>query len=134
MEAAYIAHLDWQKARGHPASSMRCARHCMAHGGAAPQVRQEATIRRFEESVRKAFGIAYARWLEECTEWQVQRIVTTATLLGIPPEEVTPADIGFCRGFHGVPGGEETRPKIRVDRRYGPRVPRRGAPQVKASG
>jgi hypothetical protein len=93
----------------------------MAHGGAAPQVRQEARIRRFEESVRKAFDLAYARWLEECREWQVQRIVTTSMLLGISPAEVTVFDMVLCRMEHGVPGDEGTKPKIRVDRRYGPR-------------
>lgn len=97
----------------------------MAHGGGAPQVRHEARVRRFEESVRKAFDLAYARWLEECREWQVQRIVTTSMLLGIPPAEVTAIDFVLCRMEHGVPEGEDTRPKIRVDRRYGPRIPRR---------
>jgi len=102
---------------------------CMAHGGAAPQVRQEAAIRRFEEPIRKAFDLAYARWLEECREWQVQRIVTTSMLLDIPPAEVTVFDMVLCRMEHGVPGGEDTKPKIRVDRRYGPRIPRRQVPQ-----
>jgi hypothetical protein len=100
---------------------------CMAHGGAAPQARQE--VRRFGESVQKAFDLAYARWLKECREWQVQRIVTTSMLLDIPPAEVTAVDMILCRMEHGVPGGEDTQPKIRVDRRYGPRIPSRQAPQ-----
>jgi hypothetical protein len=94
---------------------------CMAHGGAAPQVRKEAAIRRVEVPLRKAFDLAYARWLEECREWQVQRIVTTSMLMGIPPAEVTVIDMALCRMEHGVPGDQDTKPKIRVDRHYGPR-------------
>jgi hypothetical protein len=109
----------------------------MAHGGAAPQVRQEARVRRFEESVRRAFDLAYARWLRECREWQVRRIVTTSMLLDIPPAEVTVIDMVLCRMEHGVPGGEDTMPRIRVDRRYGPRISRRqgaaGAPVAESS-
>jgi len=84
---------------------------CMAHGGAAPQVRHEAAVRRFEESARRAFDVAYARWLEECREWQVQRLVTTYMLLGIPPAEITAFHIGFCRAEYGVPGARTRGPR-----------------------
>jgi len=100
---------------------------CRAHGGAAPHVRREARVRALEASIRRGFDPAYARWLRELAEWQARRIMITAELLGIPPREVQPMDIGFCREWYGRPDGPETEPKLRMDRRYGPRAMRRPA-------
>lgn len=96
---------------------------CRAHGGAARQVRHEARIRWVEARLRLAYDRAYHRWRREAEDWQIRRILTVADWLGISPDKVTPGDmlVGVIEGM--VPG-EDTAPKIRVDRRYGPRAPR----------
>jgi hypothetical protein len=93
---------------------------CRAHGGAAPQVRYEARVRRFEATMNIAFDKAYRRWRREAEDWQVRRILAAADLFGISPDKVTPGEI-LVGGIEGVIPGEDTMPKIRVDRRYGPR-------------
>ena len=95
---------------------------CRAHGGSAPQVRHEARIRAFEAAILPGFEAAYARWQRERAEWWARRIAITAELLGIPPREVQPTDIAWCRAEHGRPEGLDAEPKMRPDRRYGPRA------------
>lgn len=94
---------------------------CTAHGGAAPQVRHEARVRHFEATVNAAFDKAYKRWQRECFDWQVGRVLAAAEFFGIPPETVTPGDI-LAGYVLGAVVSESTMPKIRVDRRYGPRA------------
>ena len=94
---------------------------CMAHGGSAPQVRQEARVRKFETTMKIAFDRAYRRWEHEIREWQMQRVLAAAELFGIPPEKVTEGDIVVGVVYYGAIPSETTKPKIRVDRRYGPR-------------
>jgi hypothetical protein len=98
---------------------------CRAHGGSAPQVRLEARIRALEASILPGFNLAYDRWQRERAEWWARRIAVTAEQLGMPPGEVQPTDIAFCRAWYGRPEGLDAEPKMRWDRRYGPRVPRR---------
>ena len=94
---------------------------CAAHGGSAPQVRSEATLRYWQARLGQAYDRAYVRWRRETLEWQAARILAAASILGISPLEVTEGDVLFCVVEHGLPG-EETMPKIRVDGRVGPRT------------
>ncbi len=95
---------------------------CRVHGGTAPRVLYAARVRQFETDALRAFEHDYARWTREWTAWQVRRIAITSELLGIPPDEVRPVDIGCCRGLYGRPDGPETEPKVRRDRRFGSRA------------
>ena len=97
---------------------------CRAHGGAAPQVRYEARVRRFEATMNIAFDKAYRRWQREVQDWQAGRVLAAADLFGISPDKVTPGDI-LVGVIEGAIPGEAAMPTIRVDRRYGPRLPRR---------
>lgn len=96
---------------------------CRAHGGAAPQVRQAADERAAWAAELRAHVAARARYDREWTAWQAHRIAVTSELMGVPVDEVTPVLIGACRGWFGVPAGEDTGPAWppRLDRRYGPR-------------
>jgi hypothetical protein len=68
-----------------------------------------------------AFNKAYRRWRREAEDWQVQRILAAADMFGISPDKVTPGDI-LVGVIEGIIPGEATMPKIRIDRRYGPRI------------
>jgi hypothetical protein len=94
---------------------------CRVHGGSAEQVRYVARLQQAEAADRRAFDKAYRRCLREREAWQARRVAVTAELLGIPAQEVNPAHIAWCRIQHGRPEGPETEPKMRRDRRYGPR-------------
>lgn len=94
---------------------------CAAHGGRSPQVRAAARARVVESQLRRGFAVSWARHRRALAEWNVDRIVATAELLGMPVEKVTRADIVECHLRYGWPplsGGE---PQIKYDRRYGPR-------------
>lgn len=97
---------------------------CRVHGGASGRVRHAARVRRFETTMNIAFDKAYRRWQREVQDWQVGRVLAAADLFGISPETVTPGDI-LVGVIEGVIPGDATMPAIRVDRRYGPRSPRR---------
>jgi hypothetical protein len=99
---------------------------CRMHGGASPRARRAAYVRQTEADILRQFDREFARWLRERAEWQARRVAITAELLDIPPAEVTPVAIGICTGFYGVPEGLETEPKMRTDRRFGPRRPWKG--------
>ena len=99
---------------------------CHAHGGLAPQARYAAYVRQTEADIRRQFDREYNRWLAEWRKWQARRIAITSIRLGMPVEEVQPFHIGACRSLYGEPEGPETEPKLRHDRRFGPRQPWRG--------
>jgi hypothetical protein len=99
---------------------------CRAHGGLAHQARYAAYVRQAEADIRRQFDWEYGRWLREWRAWQVRRTLVTARLLEMPAAEVEPWHIGFCSGWYGEPDGPETGPKMRADRRFGPRKPWRG--------
>ncbi|HMH94171.1 MAG TPA: hypothetical protein VK586_24205 [Streptosporangiaceae bacterium] len=104
---------------------------CRMHGGASPRALHAAYVRRFEADFNRKFASEYARWQREVRDWQVRRILITAELLGMSPEQVRPGDIGYCRAIHDQPAGPETEPKMRPDRRFRPAQPpprRRKAP------
>jgi hypothetical protein len=95
---------------------------CRVHGGSAPRARYAAHCRLTEANCLREFEVTYARWLRELAAWHLERVTVTAQLLGIPVADVRPSDIGCCRGWFGVPAGPETAPRIRHDRRFGPRA------------
>jgi hypothetical protein len=97
---------------------------CRMHGGAAKQVRHQARVRAIEGPLRIAVDKAFARWRREVEDWQVRRFLAVADWLGISPDKVTPGDI-LVGVVEGVIPGTDDMPEIRVDRRYGPRVPQR---------
>jgi hypothetical protein len=97
---------------------------CRSHGGLAPQARSAAYVRQTEADSRRQFDHEYRRWLREWQTWQARRIAITSVRLEMPVEQVTPFAIGICRSLYGEPQGPETEPKLRHDRRFGPR--RRG--------
>lgn len=99
---------------------------CRMHGGASPQARHAAYVRQTEADILRWFNREYERWQKELREWQAKRILVAAELLGISPAEVQPVDIGFCQGWYGKPESLDEAPKMRRDRRFGPRQPWRG--------
>jgi hypothetical protein len=113
---------------------------CRAHGGASGRVRHAARVRLFETTMNIAFDKAWRRWQREVQDWQVRRVLAAADLFGISPEKVTPGDI-LVGVIEGMIPAEATMPVIRVDRRYGPRMPGArnvtrvpGRPTVRPSG
>src|SRR5437763_6410607 len=69
---------------------------CRLHGGAAPQVKYRALLRRTAASADAAYSNAMERLHRETLAFQVDRIVTTSRLLGIPVAQVTTGDIVWC--------------------------------------
>jgi hypothetical protein len=94
---------------------------CAAHGGSARRVRHAARARQVRDTLNLAFGQAYQRWRREAGEWQVRRFLAAASILGVSPADVTPGDILYLV-WEGQLPGEASAPRIRVDRRYGPRT------------
>jgi hypothetical protein len=94
---------------------------CAAHGGSAPAVRASAELRYWSARTGYAFDTAYKRWRGEVRDWQVQRVLAAAWILGVSPVGVTEFELGWLAGDGRIPG-EDTMPAIRVDRRYGPRT------------
>jgi hypothetical protein len=80
-------------------------------------------MRRVEASVAAAIRDAQARLERETLAFHVERVTTTADLLGIPVEQVGRWDIIRCRMEYGVPASLDEAPKLRFDRRYGIRNP-----------
>lgn len=99
---------------------------CRTHGGSAPRARYAAYVRQTEADIRRQFDAEYGRWLREWRAWQARRMAVTSVLLDIPVKDVEPFAIGICRGLYGQPEGPETEPKMRRDRRFGPRKPWKG--------
>lgn len=106
--------------------AMTAQQVCRAHGGMAPQARYAAYVRQADADFRRQYDREYGRFLREWRAWQVRRVLVTARLLQMPIAEVSPFHIGVCQGIYGEPEGEETAPKMRRDRRFGPRKPWRG--------
>ena len=94
---------------------------CSAHGGSAPMVRMAGIARHWEARVGGAYDRAYRRWRREVEDWQVRRVLAAAGILGISPAEVTRGDLFWLAITDQIPR-EATMPKIRVDRRVGPRT------------
>jgi len=93
----------------------------MAHGGASRRVRRAAQVRLIAASMIRAVEAATARHERELVAWQARRIRVTARLLGIELQQVTLGSIIVCHLYHGVPPLADQAPRVRFDRRYGPR-------------
>lgn len=96
---------------------------CAAHGGSSPKVRRAAQLRVYAAKMNRAVDLAIERHREEFIEWQVVRVLTAARVLDMPPEVVArnPALLGLAHARGAIPSIDEA-PKLRVDRRYVPRV------------
>jgi hypothetical protein len=88
-------------------------------------VRHAAYVAVYEASLRRAFALAVARQRREWIAWQAHRVAVTSTLLDIPWREVTSAEIVWCHVEYGTPDLDDKAPKLRIDRRFGPRNPNR---------
>jgi hypothetical protein len=122
-----------RKCRAHRRDGQPCGSYaieggyvCRMHGGASPRALYAAYCRDFEADFRRKFDREYARWQKELATWQARRILITAELLSMPPDEVHPLHVGFCSRWHGAPDGPETAPKMRPDWRFRPRQPAAG--------
>ena len=94
---------------------------CRVHGGAAPQVRAAAHLRVVESQLRRGFAHDYARWRQRVAEFEAERVLVAAELLGMAPGQVKPVDIWYCRVRFGRPVPESDQPEMEIDRRFGPR-------------
>lgn len=94
---------------------------CSAHGGNAPRVRANGLLRYWQAKTTAAFDQAWERHRRELLDWQVRRFIAAACILGVEVEDVHPGDLLFL-AIEGQIPGEDTMPRIRVDRRYGPRT------------
>lgn len=101
--------------------AVRGAVVCVAHGGNAPQVRAAAVARLGEAQARSEMERAYSRYQRDLERWQRRRVALTASLLGIPPERVTPGDLMAARYLFG--GKDVPRKPEITDARY--RLPSR---------
>jgi hypothetical protein len=71
--------------------------------------------------MRRAADPAYDRWRREVEDWHVRRWLGAASILGVSPAEVHPGDILYLV-IEGRLPAEDSAPKIRFDRRRGPRT------------
>lgn len=94
---------------------------CSAHGGNAPRVRATGLLRYWEAKTTAAFDEAWERLGREQRHWQAGRILAAADILGIEIEEVHAGHLLWLACEGQIPGEADV-PKLRVDRRYGPRT------------
>jgi hypothetical protein len=94
---------------------------CRAHGGATSRVRVAAAQRREREAFERAMVYAEQRLAERIEAWIAERCEVAGELLGKPAEEVTPEDVRHCCLVYGRPNPFGPGPRLRVDRRFGPR-------------
>lgn len=90
---------------------------CRAHGGATTAAKLAAQRRLEHASMWRELRAAQKRLERDTIAWKVRQILTTASWLGIPIEDVTERDIRRCMILSGVPS--EPRPQMREDRRFG---------------
>lgn len=95
---------------------------CSAHGGSAPRVRANGRFLYFQAKTTAAFDEAWERHRRELFEWQVRRFIAAACILGVEVKDVHPGDLLFL-AIEGEIPREADAPRLRVDRRYGPRTP-----------
>jgi hypothetical protein len=65
-----------------------------------------------EVVANRAFANAWNRWQRQLRDFHIDRVITTAELLGMPVEKVTRADVVFCHSQYGVPPLDDEAPKI----------------------
>jgi len=78
------------------AYSIHGGRVCAAHGGRAPRVKDAAQRRWMDAMLGREFERAMGRHEKRVAAWQQQRVEATAELMGVAPEQVSPALIGVC--------------------------------------
>lgn len=92
--------------------AVRGADVCQAHGGAAPQVRDDARLEMTTRLLKRGMDDVVARYERAREKFQAERVVTVSRLLGIPPEQVGWAEVVWCHVEHGVPPLEHEGPQI----------------------
>lgn len=104
---------------------------CVAHGGAAPRVRQAAAVRLAEESIQRSLDRARERLARERAAWFAARVRWAAKVLDADPADVetelarpygsvfllVPVDAEWPPGLR-----DEDEPRLRPDGRYGRRL------------
>jgi hypothetical protein len=61
-------------------------------------------------AVRRAMDASWQRWRRALEDFEVDRILITAELMGVPIREVTPALMAYCHVLHGAPPPYWARP------------------------
>ncbi|WP_147256506.1 hypothetical protein [Pseudonocardia hierapolitana] len=64
---------------------------------------------------------AEQRLAERIEAWIAERREVAGELLGKPADEVTPKDVRHCSLVYGRPDPYDPGPRLRLDRRFGPR-------------
>ena len=122
-----------RRCRAHRSNGEPCGNYairggyvCVAHGGSAWHVRDKANRRLLLASVYRQMRADDEMHKRDVVRWRVDQILTTASLLGMPIEDVDRAAILRCYVLYGGEPFTLQEPPRRSDRRYGPRakVPR----------
>jgi hypothetical protein len=92
--------------------SVRGARVCVTHGGSLSRTKETARLVLVKEVFDRAFDQAYAEWQRRVVAFNVQRVLTTARLLGMPVEDVGREHVIWCHAVHGEPPLDDQAPKI----------------------
>lgn len=100
------------------AYAMLGQRVCRMHGGSSPQALHSAFARRVEANLRREFNVEYDGWMRARRAWMAWRVMTASALTGIPPGKITYSDVVWAEIDHSI---SIPAPKMRRDRRYGPR-------------
>lgn len=101
--------------------AMQGGRVCRVHGGAAPQVREAAKRRLLQRRLEEGFQRDWEAYQERYREWHIRRCTIAAEHLGIAPEQLTPALLGWASAMYPDVDRLDDAPQLRMDRRRGPR-------------
>lgn len=74
---------------------------CRMHGGSAPQTKAAAQRRIIDARLRRGFELAYEAHQQRLARWNEKRIATTAQLLDLHVDAITPMDVAFAAGWYG---------------------------------
>ncbi|HZU54831.1 MAG TPA: hypothetical protein VFA06_03075 [Actinocrinis sp.] len=94
---------------------------CRVHGGSARQVRRAAQRRLLEASAYRALAAAMERLKRERTDWAVARVLAASDVLGIAVEQLVRSDVWSAAAISDHPDLHAPEPRLRFDRRFGPR-------------
>lgn len=102
---------------------------CVMHGGAAPQVKAAAYRRLINARLERGFERAMEHHREQLAEWTAGRVLATAELMSVEPEQVSLELIGACSVFHSRPDlVTPPKPVWKFDGRHGRRAVARNRP------
>lgn len=107
-------------------------RVCRVHGGAARQVRRAAQRRLLEASAYRALDAAMQRLRRERADWAAAQILAASDVLGVAVEELVRSDIWSAAAISDHPALHAPEPRLRLDRRFGPRPARRSPDEATA--